>query len=83
MVIDSAGAPVERPRYLVALAKEVPLSSGIEVKDGGHFVATAVTPGNYAVGVHIGAPYDPDDKREWEFGDAQFDVDMRMLKESW
>ena len=78
MVIDSTGAPVERSSInFVPLAKDSSSSSRIRtvMKEGSQFVATGVTSGSYAVGVHIGAPYDPDDKREWEFGYAQFDVD--------
>jgi hypothetical protein len=45
------------------------------MRGGGHFVAKVVTPGEYAVHVEIGGPYNPEDKREPEMGDVQIRVD--------
>ena len=75
--LDSKGSPLERAIIeLVALNKNNSSSGGIELRDGGQFIARTVTPGEYAVRVHIGSLlYDPEDKRETEFGYALVDVD--------
>ena len=76
MALDAAGAPVDRAEInLVAMSKGVLSSHGIETLPGGHFVARAVTPGDYAIQVEIGSRYNPEDKRERELGYLPIRVD--------
>ena len=76
MALDATGAPVERAEInLVAVGKGVSSSNGIETLPGGHFVARAVTPGDYAIQVEIGSRYNPEDKRERELGYLPIRVD--------
>ena len=69
VALDAAGAAVERAQIaLVAVGKGVASSNSIDMQSGGHFVAHAVTPGDYAIQVEIGSRDNPEDKRERELG---------------
>ena len=80
MVIDSSGAPLARPN--VNLASVTPTgfsssSSSIQVKPDGQFIASGVTPGDYAIHVSTGnwRFSSPDEKGNREMGYATVRVD--------
>ena len=80
MVIDSSGAPIANAN--VGLVSVTPTgssssSSNVQVKPGGQFIVSGVTPGDYAIHVSTGNwrfPT-PDDKGNREMGYAPVRVD--------
>jgi hypothetical protein len=78
MAIDSSGAPIASPNVsLVTVGPTGSSSSSIEVKPGGQFIASGVTPGDYAIQVSTGEWHipSPDDKRDREMGYLPVRVD--------
>ena len=80
IAIDSSGAAVSDAEVqLVAVTPTGSSSSsgGIEVKPDGHFIASGVRPGNYAIQVSIGNwhPSNREDKRDREMGYVPVRVD--------
>jgi hypothetical protein len=78
IAIDSSGAPIANPNvHLVTVTKTGSASSGVQVKPGGQFIASGVTPGDYAIQVSTGSWRfrDPDDKSDREMGYAPVRVD--------
>ena len=79
IAIDSSGGAVSDAEVqLVTLTSAGSSSSrGIEVKPGGHFLASGVRPGNYAIQVSIGNwyPGNREDKRDREMGYVPVRVD--------
>jgi protocatechuate 3,4-dioxygenase beta subunit len=81
MAIDSSGAPIANPN--VNLVSVTPTgasssSSSIQVKPGGQFIASGVTPGDYAIQVSTGSwrfP-NPEDKQDREMGYVPVRVDI-------
>jgi len=81
MAIDSSGAPIANPN--VNLVSVTPTgasssSSSIQVKPGGQFIASGVTPGDYAIQVNTGSwrfP-NPEDKQDREMGYLPVRVDI-------
>jgi Carboxypeptidase regulatory-like domain len=81
MAIDSSGAPIANPS--VTLVSVTPTggsssSSNIQTKPGGQFIASGVTPGDYAIQVTTGSwPFpNPEDKQGREMGYEPVRVDL-------
>jgi protocatechuate 3,4-dioxygenase beta subunit len=78
IAIDSSGAVASDAEVqLVAVTPTGRSSSSIEVKPDGHFLASSVRPGNYAIQVSIGNwhPGNREDKRDREMGYVPVRVD--------
>jgi protocatechuate 3,4-dioxygenase beta subunit len=84
MAIDSSGAPIANPN--VNLVSVTPTgasssSSNIQIKPGGQFIASGVTPGDYAIQVSTGSwrfP-NPEDKQDREMGYVPVRVDIEDI----
>ena len=84
MAIDSSGAPIADPS--VNLVSVTPTggsssSSSIQTKPGGQFIASGVTPGDYAIQVSTGNwrfP-NPEDKQDREMGYMPVRVDIEDI----
>ena len=84
MAIDSSGAPIANPN--VNLVSVTPTgssssSSSIQTKPGGQFIASGVTPGDYAIQVSTGSwrfP-NPEDKQDREMGYVPVRVDAEDI----
>jgi protocatechuate 3,4-dioxygenase beta subunit len=84
MAIDSSGAPIADPN--VNLVSITPTgssssSSSIQAKPGGQFIASGVTPGDYAIQVSTGSwrfP-NPEDKQDREMGYVPVRVDIEDI----
>ena len=84
IAIDSSGTPI--PNANVTLVTVTPTggsssSSSIQVKPDGQFIASGVTPGNYAIQVSIGNWHftNPEDKRDQEMGYVPVRVDATNI----
>jgi Carboxypeptidase regulatory-like domain len=84
IAIDSSGTPI--PNANVSLVTVTPTggsssSSSIQVKPDGQFIASGVTPGNYAIQVSIGnwRFTNPEDKRDQEMGYVPVRVDATNI----
>ena len=79
VALDSAGAPLGQNQVNVVRIDRTGVgtsSSGVEVQQGGRFIARGLTPGDYAVHAQVGAPFNPQDSnREREMGYVPFRVD--------
>jgi hypothetical protein len=78
VAIDSSGSPALRSSInLVPSKNSRNRSDGgqAEVRDGGRFIITGVTPGDYIVQVFFGAPFNSDDKRHQENGYQSIHID--------
>ena len=79
VALDSAGAPLTQSQVnLVRIDRTGggTSSSGVEVQQGGRFIARGVTPGEYAIQAQIGAPFNQQDSgREREMGYVPFRVE--------
>jgi hypothetical protein len=77
MVLDSTGAPAERPQVsIVTIEKSGSGSSGLHVGSGAQFTARGLAPGEYAISAQMGGPNTyPPDTREVEVGYLPFRVD--------
>ncbi len=72
IVIDSLGAPISNPN--VSLVSVSPTgssssSSNVQVKPGGQFIASGVTPGEYAIQVSTGS---------WRFSNSEDNANREM-----
>jgi hypothetical protein len=78
LAIDSSGAPIPNPNvHLVTVTNTGSSSSSVQVKPGGQFIASGVTPGDYAIQVSTGSWRfrNPDDKGDREIGYAPVRID--------
>jgi Carboxypeptidase regulatory-like domain len=82
IAIDSSGTPIQNANVsLVTITPTGSSSSSIQVKPDGQFIASGVTPGNYAIQVSIGNGRftNPEDKRDQEMGYVAVRVDATNL----
>jgi protocatechuate 3,4-dioxygenase beta subunit len=77
MALDSNGSPLERANIsIVSIDRPGGASStGTEMRPGGQFIARGLTPGDYAIRAEIGSRFNPEDKREREFGYVPFRIE--------
>jgi hypothetical protein len=82
MAIDSSGAPIANLSVnLVSVRPGGSSSSSIETKPGGQFIASGVTPGDYAIQVSTGDWHfpNPENKQDREIGYAPVRVDVEDI----
>ena len=82
MAIDSSGVPIANLSVnLVSVRPGGSSSSSIDTKPGGQFIASGVTPGDYAIQVSTGDWHfpNPENKQDREIGYAPVRVDVEDI----